>query len=159
MNPLNSSIPFEVELICDRLNYCDPFEAEGTWWAFPPNAVMAVPLNVEVFFDIVSGMSRREFTELKARHRWERGHPHPNCQKCHTGLTWENHDLTDWRFCEACSQALNREAEMWACRILALPLLLFVIALSALAFTLGGVVSGVFVAIAALLSLFICSCL
>ncbi|QLE47958.1 hypothetical protein FD724_07390 [Nostoc sp. C057] len=45
MNPIGFKVECEsIEEYCDRHNYRDPFLVDGNWWAFPPHAVMAVPV-------------------------------------------------------------------------------------------------------------------
>lgn len=45
MDPVSFKVKCEsVEEYCLRTNYSDPFFHNYGWWAFPPHAVMAVPI-------------------------------------------------------------------------------------------------------------------
>ncbi|MHC5823990.1 MAG: hypothetical protein ACYT04_51180 [Nostoc sp.] len=45
MNPISFKVECEsIEEYCLSSNYSDPFFEDDRWWAFPPHAVMAVPI-------------------------------------------------------------------------------------------------------------------
>ena len=45
MNPISFKVECEsIEEYCDHHNYSNPFLVDENWWAFPPHAVMAVPV-------------------------------------------------------------------------------------------------------------------
>lgn len=41
---LRQTEPQDLEKWCEANGYTDPFKSDGRWWAFPENAVMAVPV-------------------------------------------------------------------------------------------------------------------
>jgi hypothetical protein len=46
MNPIKFEIECDINECCIAHSYTDPFCDNGIWWAFPPHAVMAVPIHV-----------------------------------------------------------------------------------------------------------------